>query len=469
MTEELEPTERNLPQRITDAEKERIVVALRGHCADGRLTLDEFSDRVGEVFAATSRGEAQAALRDLPAMAAPLPETQRARVTKWMVAFMSGRTQRSRWRPAPEMTAFAMMGGCEVDLRHAEIMGSEITITAVAFMGGIDIVVPEGIEVQMHVFPFMGGADCKVKKGPRIPGAPVVRVRGLALMGGVTVRSKGERSLRGQNEAQQRQNQLQNRGQQGALPPGAQRALEAARVREERVAQHLERQARRLEEQAERHRQRAGRRGGGPSGAGLGRELKGLAYEMAEEAIRNMRTPGSVANRMPTAPDGTVTILFSDIEGYTMLTERLGDLAAQEVLKAHNAIVRSELAENDGYEVKSQGDGFMVAFPSARKALACAIAIQRSMEKWSLEHPTETVRVRMGLHTGEALLEDGDFTGRTVILASRIAAQADGGEILVSSVVKELTESIGQFDFDAGHEVVLKGLSQPYRVHSVLW
>src|SRR5206468_1190921 len=77
------------------------------------------------------------------------------------------------------------------------------------------------------------------------------------------------------------------------------------------------------------------------------------------------------------APDGTVTILFTDIEGYTAMTERLGDLRAQEVLRAHNAIIREQVTAHGGFEVKSQGDGFMVAFSSARRAILCAIAMQR--------------------------------------------------------------------------------------------
>ena len=88
------------------------------------------------------------------------------------------------------------------------------------------------------------------------------------------------------------------------------------------------------------------------------------------------------------APDGTVSILFSDIENSTVMTERLGDLRAQEVLREHNELVRRQVAEQKGFEVKSMGDGFMVAFSSARRALLCAIGIQRAVAEYSRNHPS---------------------------------------------------------------------------------
>jgi len=173
--------------------------------------------------------------------------------------------------------------------------------------------------------------------------------------------------------------------------------------------------------------------------------------------------------QMHAAPDGTVSILFSDIENSTMMTERLGDLRAQQVLHDHNDIIRKHVAEQKGFEVKSMGDGFMVAFSSARRALLCAIGIQRAFEDYSRQHPAEPIRVRIGLHMGEAISEGGDFFGKTVIMAARIGAKANAGEILVSSVFKAVTESAGDLRFDDGYEVELKGLSGTYRVHRVLW
>ncbi len=169
-----------------------------------------------------------------------------------------------------------------------------------------------------------------------------------------------------------------------------------------------------------------------------------------------------------TAPDGTVTILFSDIEGSTAMTVRLGDLRWVEVLRTHNAIVREQVADHGGFEVKSEGDGFMLAFQSARRALQCAIGVQCAFAQHN-ESAEEPIRVRMGLHAGEVIKEADDFFGRHVILASRIANEAQGCQILVSSLLKELTESAGDIQFDEGREVELKGLAGSHRVFAVAW
>ena len=139
------------------------------------------------------------------------------------------------------------------------------------------------------------------------------------------------------------------------------------------------------------------------------------------------------------------------------------------VLRAHNQIVRVEIARQGGFEVKSQGDGFMIAFSSARKALASAMAIQRALQAHGQAHPEEATRVRMGLHTGEALKEGDDFFGTHVALAARIAASARGGEVLVSSLLKDLTGGSGDFAFGPGREVDLKGFSETRRVYPLRW
>jgi class 3 adenylate cyclase len=168
-----------------------------------------------------------------------------------------------------------------------------------------------------------------------------------------------------------------------------------------------------------------------------------------------------------TAPNGTTTILFTDIEGSTQLTERLGDHEWMALLREHNEIVRAQTALHSGFEVKSQGDGFMLAFPSARDAVRCAIGIQLALaEQVSKE---EELRVRIGLHTGEPVREADDFFGKAVILAARIAAEARGSEILVSSLVRDLTESLGEFTFEPSTEAELKGLTGMYRLSAVRW
>ena len=168
-----------------------------------------------------------------------------------------------------------------------------------------------------------------------------------------------------------------------------------------------------------------------------------------------------------TAPNGTVTILFTDIEGSTQLTEQLGDDDWLAVLREHNEIVRSQVSEFSGFEVKSQGDGFMLAFPSAKDALRCAIGIQRALA--ARESNGTGLRVRIGLHTGEPVRDADDFYGKAVILAARIASEARGAEILASSLVRELTESSGEFIFEPPTEAELRGLSGIHEVSSVRW
>jgi class 3 adenylate cyclase len=167
------------------------------------------------------------------------------------------------------------------------------------------------------------------------------------------------------------------------------------------------------------------------------------------------------------APDGTVTILFSDIEGSTTLNERLGDVRWLDVLRAHNRTIRDQVKAYGGFEVKAQGDGFMIAFASARRAIDCARSIQEAIPRYLGDLPDGPVRVRIGLHTGEAIREEADFYGKNVVVAARIADQARGGEILASSVVKVLTESAGDISFDEAREVELAGLAGTHAVYKV--
>ncbi|MGH9064463.1 MAG: DUF1707 SHOCT-like domain-containing protein [Acidimicrobiales bacterium] len=178
------------PVRVSDADRDAAAARLRDHCGEGRLTLDEFRERIGAVFAAQTRADLDRVMVDLPAIPAPVPERARRPSTGWTVSVMGGSSRRGRWRPRARTNVVAVMGGCDLDLRHAEIDGDEVVITAVALMGGIDIVVPEGIEVDLTGIPIMGGKDLQVKPVPLIPGAPRIRVRAFPIMGGVSVRSK---------------------------------------------------------------------------------------------------------------------------------------------------------------------------------------------------------------------------------------------------------------------------------------
>ncbi len=165
--------------------------------------------------------------------------------------------------------------------------------------------------------------------------------------------------------------------------------------------------------------------------------------------------------RSATAPDGTVTLLFTDIEGSTERNQVLGDRDWMQVLRGHHDLIREQVAAHDGFEVKSMGDGFMIAFSSARKALRCAMDIQRAIAK----EDDLDVRVRAGLHAGEAVRDGDDFYGATVNMAARVAGQAEGGEVLVSSLVKALVESSGEFTFDEPRTAELKGIPGSHKLY----
>jgi class 3 adenylate cyclase len=470
--------------RLSDAERDQVIEQLRHHCGEGRLTLDEFAERADVVYRARTQSDFADILADLPPrgapVAVPIPTATPSvviaptRKRKLIVAIMSAAKRKGRWKVDEPILAVAFWGGVDLDLRGAQIDVPVVDITAWAVMGGVEIVVPEGIPVEMDGFMLMGGHENRVNEGDTVPGAPLVRIHAYGMWGGVTVRSKKPGEKRFGDE-------IAERVQQGL---------------EEHVFGKLDRKFERAERHARMHDQSRQRRGGryaNPPGRGPvppipttpqlpGQSLEGLIPnlnipEPARAVLRHIGLIDSMAAESPTevpppdrgVPRGTITILFTDIACSTELAERLGDQRWLGVLQAHNALVREQVVQHGGTEVKVHGDGFMIVFPSARDALLCAISIQRSMATYRNGHPDTPVEVRIGLHTGEVVEEGGDYFGRNVILAARIAGHAEGGEILASGLVKELTDSSGDLGFDDGEDVELKGMSRSWRVHRVEW
>jgi len=167
-------------------------------------------------------------------------------------------------------------------------------------------------------------------------------------------------------------------------------------------------------------------------------------------------------------PGAPLTILFTDMEGSTALTQRLGDAKAQEVVRTHNAIVRDALKAHSGSEIKHTGDGIMASFASASRALECAIEIQRAFAQHNESNPDIPIRVRIGLNAGEPVAEEEDLFGTAVQLAARICAQAEPGEILAPIVVRELAAGKGFLLADRG-DVALRGFEDPVRLYEVRW
>jgi adenylate cyclase len=162
------------------------------------------------------------------------------------------------------------------------------------------------------------------------------------------------------------------------------------------------------------------------------------------------------------APDGNVAILFSDIEDSTALNERIGDRAWVRLIGRHDKMIRRHVQSHKGHVVKSQGDGFMVAFADPDQAVRCSVDVQRAL----LKRPNE-IRVRIGIHSGKSVRRGDDLFGRNVAMAARVAAEADGGETLVSDAVREAVEGSDDITFDDGREVELKGFSGKHRLYAV--
>jgi class 3 adenylate cyclase/ketosteroid isomerase-like protein len=192
----------------------------------------------------------------------------------------------------------------------------------------------------------------------------------------------------------------------------------------------------------------------------LGRTLT-VSLEELERTIR--REQPDLSGTL--AADGTVTIVFTDIVDSTVLIARLGDQAWLDLLRRHNAVIREATAAQGGTVVETQGDGSMLAFPSVRRALECAKAIQHEITS-AFADGSPPIRVRIGVHTGDALREADHFFGTTVHYAARVASEALGGEVLVSNVVHDLVAGLG-IDFIERREVELKGLEGSHRLFSV--
>ncbi len=182
--------------RASDADRERVTQLLGEHAAAGRLTIEELGERVDGALAAVTQPELEALLADLPGDAAPAahaPSRPARTPSERTIAIMSGSDRKGRWRAEGKHTAIAIMGGIEIDLRQAEIVGHELEIVAFAFWGGIEIIVPEGIPVEVTSVPIMAGIDARLPDVPVLPGAPRIRIKAIAHHG----------RHRGQDEAEE--------------------------------------------------------------------------------------------------------------------------------------------------------------------------------------------------------------------------------------------------------------------------
>jgi adenylate cyclase len=218
-------------------------------------------------------------------------------------------------------------------------------------------------------------------------------------------------------------------------------------------------------------------------------QTAGLAMKTALDTVRSMREQGVRSTLLASiddftrwaqedrgeiaqvaGPDGEVTIFFSDIENSTALNSELGDEEWVKLLAAHDKLLHTFVEKHRGLIVKSQGDGYMVVFSTPDLALGAALDIQRALSakrQRSRRLRRTPIRVRIGLHTGTAIEREGDFFGRNVAMAARVAAMADGGEILVSSDITEALDGTPHFRFTEEDTVEFKGLPGEHTLWSV--
>lgn len=226
----------NLPEpadhrhlRVSDADRDQAAEVLRTAAGDGRLTFDELDERLTAAYAAKTYGDLSAVTEDLPAPGLMPPTAAAASPGTFppgriggtpgagvSVAVMSGVERTGPWVAPPRHTVFALMGGVKIDLREARFSQPEVTIRAFALMSGIDVIVPEDIEVDVSGFGCMGGVDHSAS-GPGVPGAPRVRVVGFAMMGGIGVKRRPPKQPKKRKQRGRELGDAADRGQPPAI------------------------------------------------------------------------------------------------------------------------------------------------------------------------------------------------------------------------------------------------------------
>ena len=205
----------------------------------------------------------------------------------------------------------------------------------------------------------------------------------------------------------------------------------------------------------------------------VGNDIIEVNTDMVELFLGKIEgTAASERNFQPSRPpeeSAFRTILFTDMEGSTEMTQRLGDAAAMELLRTHNSIIREALATNSGSEVKHTGDGIMASFVTPSRAIECSIVIQQRFHTYNEEaEPRSHIRIRIGVTAGEPVAEDGDLFGATVQLASRVCDCAEPSKILVANVMRELCIGKGFLFSDRGAQT-LRGFEEPVQLWEVSW
>jgi hypothetical protein len=183
--------------RASDAEREATVVQLREAAAEGRLTVEELTERLDAAYAASTRAELEPLTADLPVAPSSVTVEPGRGGTRFVLGILGGGDRRGRWRVAERVVVVNVFGGADLDLREATLAGTETTIWVISLFGGSDIIVPEGVNAELSSFALLGGDDLKLEGPEPPPGAPVVHVRTVSIFGGTDVTTRCGRRRRG--------------------------------------------------------------------------------------------------------------------------------------------------------------------------------------------------------------------------------------------------------------------------------
>jgi hypothetical protein len=182
--------------RASDAEREATVVQLREAAAEGRLTVEELTERLDAAYAASTRAELEPLTADLPVAPSSVTVEPGRGGTRFVLGILGGGDRRGRWRVAERVVVVNVFGGADLDLREATLAGTETTIWVISLFGGSDIVVPEGMHVELSSFALFGADRLKLEGPEPEPGAPVVHVRTVSLFSGTDVKTRRGRGRR---------------------------------------------------------------------------------------------------------------------------------------------------------------------------------------------------------------------------------------------------------------------------------
>ncbi|WP_055495266.1 DUF1707 domain-containing protein [Streptomyces sp. TP-A0356] len=256
--------------RASDADRERVAEVLRDALAEGRLDMEEFEERLEATYKARTYGELAPITRDLPVAGVTAPTVSLTKEpaesggwaerivggggsSSWAVAVMSGFQRKGRWTVPKRFNSFAFWGGGEIDLREAYFADREVEINCVAIMGGVNVIVPPGVQVVVRGIGIMGGFDHREEGVPGEPGAPRVIVNGFAFWGGVGIERKITRAERQRLKEERRQEKLERKAARKELHASLRERYETHR---DMLEDHRELGRERHEERRELQRER---------------------------------------------------------------------------------------------------------------------------------------------------------------------------------------------------------------------